>query len=65
MRWSIRCSRKPQAGIASFIQPRSPDAWWVATIGQVAIASTVMHGIGRHRLVQVQHVELLPLEHLA
>ena len=46
MRSSILLARKPQAGIPSFIQPRSPDAWWVTTIGEVAIASTEMHVTG-------------------
>ena len=46
MRSSILPARKPQAGIPSFIQPSSPDAWWVTTIGEVAIASTEMHVTG-------------------
>ena len=39
MRWSIRCIRKPQTCIPPRIQPRSPDAWWVATIGVRATES--------------------------
>ena len=46
MRSSILLARKPQAGMPSFIQPSSPDAWWVTTIGEVAIASTEMHVTG-------------------
>ena len=59
----MRLARNPQAGIAGFIQPSSPDAWCVATIGAVARASTEMHVTGRHRLVEVEHVEALLLEH--
>ena len=40
MRWSTRSIRKPHAGIPRRIQPRSPEAWWVATIGSVASART-------------------------
>ena len=46
MRWSSRSARKPHTGVASFIQPRSPLAWKVATIGAVHIASVAMHGVG-------------------
>ena len=46
MRWSIRSIRKPQVFMAPRAQLRTPDAWWVATIGQVAIASAVTHGVG-------------------
>ena len=42
----MRLARNPQAGIAGFIQPSSPDAWCVATIGAVARASTEMHVTG-------------------
>ena len=40
IRWSTRSIRNPQPGIPSFIQPRSPEAWCVATIGSVASDST-------------------------
>ena len=36
----------PRRASPSFIQPRSPEAWWVATIGAVAIASTEMQVTG-------------------
>src|SRR5207237_631689 len=40
IRWSIRSARNPQTGFPTRIQPRSPDAWKVATIGVRASAST-------------------------
>ena len=46
MRWSSRSSRKPQTGAASRIQPSSPLAWCVPTIGPSQSASDAMHGIG-------------------
>ena len=46
IRWSMRSIRNPQAGIPSFIQPRSPEAWWVATIGSVASERTAMQIAG-------------------
>ena len=46
MRRSIRSARKPQTGVAIFIQPRSPLAWNVPTIGPRYEASAPMHGIG-------------------
>ena len=46
MRWSIRSARNPQTGFAIFIQPRSPLAWNVPTIGPSKDASVAMHGVG-------------------
>jgi hypothetical protein len=46
MRWSRRSARKPHIGVAKRIQPRSPFAWKVPTIGAVDIASVAMHGVG-------------------
>src|SRR6187200_2410432 len=40
IRWSTRSIRNPQPGIPSRIQPRSPEAWCVVTIGSVASART-------------------------
>ena len=46
MRWSMRSIMKPQSGPPYFIQPRSPDAWNVATIGQRARMSAVRQIVG-------------------
>src|SRR5579884_266209 len=46
MRRSRRSARKPQTGVAIFIQPRSPLAWNVPTSGAVDSASVAMHGVG-------------------
>ena len=46
IRWSSLSSRKPQTGVASRIQPRSPLAWCVPTIGPSQNASAAMHGVG-------------------
>ncbi len=40
MRQSIRSMRNPQAGMPKRIQPRSPEAWKVATMGVVESART-------------------------
>jgi hypothetical protein len=43
----MRSQRKPHTGVAHLIQPRSPDAWNVATVGQRATASaaTLIAGV--------------------
>src|SRR5918994_920154 len=46
IRRSSRSSRKPQTGVASRIQPRSPLAWCVPTIGPSNRASAAMQGVG-------------------
>ena len=46
MRRSRRSSRKPQTGVARRIQPSSPLAWCVPTIGPSKSASAAMHGVG-------------------
>jgi hypothetical protein len=46
IRWSTRSIKNPQIGIPRRIQPRSPDAWCVATIGVVASASTAVQIAG-------------------
>ena len=39
--WSTRSMRNPQKCIPPRIQPSSPEAWWVATIGSRATARTL------------------------
>ena len=63
IRWSIRSTRNPHTGLPSCSQPSSPDAWNVATIGQSRERERRDADRGRHRLVQVQDVEALALEH--
>ena len=46
MRWSMRSIMNPQSGPPHFIQPRSPDAWNVATSGQRARMSVVRQIVG-------------------
>ncbi len=46
IRRSTRRRRKPQTGVASRIQPRSPEAWCVATIGHVATARQTTQIVG-------------------
>ena len=46
MRWSIRSMRKPHTCTPYFIQPSSPDAWNVATIGQRARMRAVRQIVG-------------------
>ena len=46
IRRSSRSSRKPHTGVASRIQPRSPLAWCVPTIGPSKSASAAMQGVG-------------------
>jgi len=46
IRWSMRSMRNPQSGLPYFIQPRSPDAWNVATMGQRARMSAVRQIVG-------------------
>ena len=62
MRRSIRSARKPQTGVAIFIQPRSPLAWNVPTIGPRYERERADARDRRHRLVQVEDVEPLALE---
>ena len=64
MRWSIRSARKPHTGVAIRIQPSSPLAWNVPTIGPSYERERGDARRRRHRLVQVEHVELLALERL-
>ena len=45
------------------IQPSSPDAWWVATIGVPRDGEHADADRRSHRLVQVKDVESLALEH--
>ena len=56
-------SGNPTPGMPSRIQPRSPDAWWVATTGALREGERGDADRRRHRLVEVEHVEPLPLEH--
>ena len=46
MRWSMRSIMKPQTIRPYFIQPRSPEAWNVATSGQRAWMSVVRQIVG-------------------
>ena len=62
MRWSIRSIRKPQTGVPYRIQPRSPEAWNVATIGQRAAMSAVRQIVGVIGSWRWSDVEALPFE---
>ena len=62
MRWSMRSLMKPQSGQQYFIQPRSPDAWNVATIGQRARMSAVRQIVGVIGSCRWMHIEALSLE---
>src|SRR5205085_1267102 len=46
MRLSSRSARNPHVGRAIRIQPRSPLAWNVPTIGPVNVASAAAHRVG-------------------